>query len=173
MISEAARSRLLQAQQRACQAGFETVVEGRSAEVEGRDGWYVRPAVHRAPRPDIHVPGYTHDELFGPDIAIYEVDDLDHAIELANDTRYGLAAAVFTASEEAFEHAADRLRVGVLHWNQSTAGASGRLPFGGIKDSGNHRPAGITAGTFCAYPQAVRLAPPSNAPLPRWPGLLQ
>lgn len=171
VISEASRRQLLDAQERARGAGFEAIVPGGAHEVEGHRGWYVRPSLHVAPAPDIRVPGYTHDELFGPDIAIYTVDELDQAIALANDTDYGLACAVFTASEETFERAADELRVGVLHWNQSSAGASGRLPFGGIKGSGNHRPAGIMAGMFCAWPQAVRFTPPADAPLPSWPGL--
>lgn len=171
LITEAARERLLAAQARARAAGFEAVVDGGVHEVEGRRGWYVRPSVHRAPSATVRVDGYTHDELFGPDVAVYEVEDLDQAIELANGTRYGLAAAVFTSSRDSFDVAADELRVGVLHWNRSSAGASGKLPFGGVRDSGNHRPAGIHAGLSCAYPQAVLLSPPADAPLPSWPGL--
>ncbi len=173
VISEGSRRAMLDAQKRARDAGFEAIVEGGEHAVEGHEGWYVRPSLHRAPNADIRVDGYTHDELFGPDIAVYVVEDLDQAIALTNGTDYGLAAAVFTGSEESFEHAADHLRVGVLHWNQSSAGASGRLPFGGVKGSGNHRPAGIYAGMFCAWPQAVRLTPPDDAPLPSWPGLFR
>ncbi len=171
LITEASRRELLAAQERARAAGFEAVVSGGAHEVPGHRGWYVRPSLHLAPAPDIRVEGYTHDELFGPDIAVYPVDGLDQAVALANDTDYGLSCAVFTASEERFERAADELRVGVLHWNQSSAGASGRLPFGGVKSSGNHRPAGILAGLLCAWPQAVRFTPPPDAPLPTWPGL--
>jgi succinylglutamic semialdehyde dehydrogenase len=155
MITHEARQALLDAQARAVAAGFEPVVPGAPVEIPDHRGHYVRPSVHRAPHPDPHVGGYTHDELFGPDVAIYPVDDLDHAIALTNATRYGLVASVFTADEHAFTHAAAELRVGIVHLNRATAGASGRLPFGGIKDSGNHRPAGITAGLLCAYPQAI------------------
>ncbi|MCB9632310.1 MAG: aldehyde dehydrogenase family protein [Sandaracinus sp.] len=170
LIAASSKAALLEAQGRARAAGFEAVVEGGDFDA-GKRGHYVRPSVHLAPRADVRVEGYTHDELFGPDVAVYVVDDLDQAIALANDTEFGLASAVFTASEASFEKAADELRVGVLHWNQSSNGASGRLPFGGVKNSGNHRPAGITAGSFCAYPLAVRHAPPADAPLPSWPGL--
>ncbi|MAQ17772.1 MAG: N-succinylglutamate 5-semialdehyde dehydrogenase [Sandaracinus sp.] len=172
LIDEGSRERLLAAQGRARAAGFEAIVDGGALpKVGDHQGWYVRPSLHRAPRADLVVEGYTHDELFGPDVALYPVADLAEACQRANGTRYGLAAAVFTASEESFEAAADELRVGVLHWNQSSAGASGRLPFGGVGESGNHRPAGILAGTFCAWPQAVRFTPPADAPLPTWPGL--
>ncbi|MEM9864386.1 MAG: aldehyde dehydrogenase family protein [Myxococcota bacterium] len=169
MISEASRGALWSALEKAKAHGFEALVEADEPDVRTR-GWYVRPSVYRASSADARVPGYTHDELFGPNVALYAVDSLDEAIERANDTAYGLAGAVFTRTKERFEEAASRLRVGVCHWNQSTAGASGRLPFGGVGDSGNHRPAGIYAGRFCAFPQAVRYAPAQDAPLPSWPG---
>ena len=172
LIDEASRERLLAAQTRARDAGFQPIAEGGALERVGdHPGWYVRPSLHRAPRADLVVEGYTHDELFGPDVALYPVADLDEACMRANGTRYGLAAAVFTARKSHFEAAADELRVGVLHWNQSSAGASGRLPFGGVGESGNHRPAGILAGAFCAWPQAVRFSPAADEPLPTWPGL--
>ena len=171
LIDGGSRERLLAAQARAREAGFEARVAGGAHPVEGHEGYYVRPAVHVAPRGDVRVAGYTHDELFGPDVAIYPVADLDEAIARANGTAYGLAAAVFTASKDAFEEASAHLRVGILHHNRASAGASGRLPFGGVGDSGNHRPAGITAGTFCTWTQAVRPAPPVDEALPSWPGL--
>jgi len=92
-------------------------------------------------------------------------------VELLNATRYGLSGAVFTQSRDTFEALAQDLRVGVLNWNRGSAGASGKLPFGGVKDSGNHRPAGIMMGLSCAFPQARLLCPPDlQAELPTWPG---
>jgi succinylglutamic semialdehyde dehydrogenase len=132
----------------------------------------VQPAIHRAPRSDLDVEGYSDEELFGPDLAVYPAGDLEAAVAAANRSRFGLAASVFTRSRPAFERAADGLRVGVVHWNRSSAGASGRLPFGGVKQSGNHRPAGILAATACAYPQGILLAPADErGPLPTWPGM--
>lgn len=170
MISSDARARLLAAQATALAAGFTPLVPGGSHDVAGHDGHYVRPAIHRAPSADTCVAGYSDSELFGPDLAVHVVDDLEHAIALENQSRFGLAAAVFTRSRERFERCADELRVGTLHWNRPSAGASSRLPFGGIKDSGNHRPAGILAGASCVYPLAVLLERPDTDPLPTWPG---
>jgi succinylglutamic semialdehyde dehydrogenase len=119
----------------------------------------------------VDVAGYSDDELFGPDLTLYTVPDLDAAIALTNRSRFGLTASVFTRSRDAFEYAADRLDVGVLNWNRPSAGASGRVPFGGVKQSGNHRPAGILAGTACSYAQGVMLAPADSGPLPSWPGI--
>lgn len=171
VISKGSRDGILAAQAKAREAGFDAAAPGGIAEVPGRTGWYLRPAVNVATNARTHVAGYTDHELFGPDLCVFVVKDLDEAIAIAEDTPYGLAAAVYTASKDAFEDCADRLRVGVLHWNRSSAGASSRLPFGGVKDSGNHRPAGILASTACSYPMAV-LLPAKGAPaLPTWPGL--
>jgi succinylglutamic semialdehyde dehydrogenase len=171
VISEAARRHLLDAQARAVRAGFEAVAPGGAVEVPGHAGFYVRPAVHVAPKGVTRLAGYTDTELFAPDLAVLVVDSLDEAIAAANDSEFGLSAAVFTASAEAFERCVDEVRVGVLHWNRSSAGASGRLPFGGLRASGNHRPAGVLMGQSCTYPLAV-LRPPSTPPaLPSWPGL--
>jgi succinylglutamic semialdehyde dehydrogenase len=168
LISERALDTVLRAQAAARAGGYDGLLEGGRAEVTGHAGHYLRPAIHRARSATVEVAGYTDDELFGPDLAVYEVDDLEHALELCERSRFGLAASVFTQSREAFERAADGLRVGVLHWNRGSAGASGRLPFGGLKQSGNHRPAGILMGESCSSPQGILLDAPG--PLPTWPG---
>lgn len=171
VISEATRTQLLAAQQKAVAAGCEPVVAGGSFEVPGRAGFYVRPALHVAPNGVTRVAGYTDTELFAPDLSVLTVDSVDEAIAVANDTEFGLSAAVFTSSAQTFERCADEVRVGVLHWNRSSAGASGRLPFGGIRASGNHRPAGILMGQSCTYPLGVLLPAPGQPPLPSWPGI--
>lgn len=170
VISEGTRQQLLAAQAKARAAGFEALAPG-GAVTARTPGFYVRPAVHRAPAGLTHLPGYTDTELFAPDLAVLVADDVDHAIALAEDTPFGLSAAVFTRDAATFERCADGLRVGVLHWNRSSAGASGRLPFSGVKASGNHRPAGILMGTSCVYPVGVLLPPKGEAPLPSWPGI--
>lgn len=170
VISEHTRTQLLAAQAKARAAGFEPLAAGGVHEARTR-GFYVRPAVHRAPKGVRTLAGYTDTELFAPDLALVVVDDVDEAISLANDVPFGLSAAVFTSSKAQFERCAEELEVGVLHWNRSSAGASGRLPFGGIKASGNHRPAGITMGTSCVYTQGVLLPATAPGALPSWPGL--
>jgi succinylglutamic semialdehyde dehydrogenase len=170
VISDSARDALTAAQAKARANGFENVVTGAALRVDYPHGFYMRPSVVRAEAPDVEVPGYTDAELFGPDLALHVVRDEDHALELASRSRFGLAAGVFTSSREAFERAVDALRAGVVCWNRPTAGASGRLPFGGVKDSGNHRPAGIFAGLTCTQPIGVMLTPPMDGALPTWPG---
>jgi succinylglutamic semialdehyde dehydrogenase len=170
VISGASRERILAATADARAGGYDAVLEGGALEVPGYDGHYLSPSIHLAPSPLRPVAGYTDHELFGPDLAVYEADDLDAGIAAVNQSRFGLCAAVFTGSATAFEHASRRLRVGALAWNRPTAGASSRLPFGGIKQSGNHRAAGILAATSCSFPQAVMLEPAPGGSLPTWPG---
>jgi succinylglutamic semialdehyde dehydrogenase len=155
VISSQSEAQLLKAQTLAVKAGFAPLAHGGKIMATTR-GHFVQPAVHLAPQKLFSVPGYTDTELFAPDLAIFAVDSLEEALWLANDTPYGLSAAVFTENKALFEKCAEELRVGVLHHNRSSAGASGRLPFGGIKSSGNHRPAGILMGASCVYPMGVQ-----------------
>lgn len=161
------------AQALALAAGYTPIVKGTRRQVEGPAGHYVGPSLWRAPEGTFprQVEGYGDEELFAPDLAAYVVSDREQAIQVANDSRFGLAAAVFCRDRAAFEAVADELRVGVVHWNRGSAGASGRLPFGGVADSGNHRAAGIWTGLSCTFPQSVLLEA-KGGPVPAtWPGM--
>lgn len=117
------------------------------------DGYFVKPSIWLAKSVDA-TGSHQGRELFGPDIVVYIVDNDADAARVANATEYGLAMSVFTADEERFEDLSYDLRAGILNLNRSTCGASSRLPFGGIKKSGNHRPSALLAGLYCTYPQA-------------------
>ncbi|MFT6397431.1 MAG: succinylglutamic semialdehyde dehydrogenase [Bradymonadia bacterium] len=94
-------------------------------------------------------------EIFGPETLLHVGTSLEDIVSLANATPYGLAMSVHTESEDRFESIRPRLQAGLVNWNRGTAGASSLLPFGGIKHSGNHRPAGSWALRYMTYPQAV------------------
>lgn len=94
------------------------------------------------------------EEHFGPLATVIWARDLAHAIELSNQTKYGLAASLLSDSREAFEFFVENIRAGIVNWNAPTTGASGRLPFGGIGASGNHRPSGYFAADYCSDPIA-------------------
>jgi len=100
-----------------------------------RDGFYYRPTVIA----DVD-PGTVafEEEIFGPVAAIVPADDTEHAIQLANDTRFGLGASVFTEDRDKGEQIARRLEVGCAFVNEMTK-SDPRVPFGGIKDSGYGR----------------------------------
>ena len=151
LISEAARARYLASLMEAERSGV--VPLRRSLHVEGvPNGAYVSPSVHEVQAP--RGLAYESEELFGPDLALELVDDLDHAIARANASPYGLSTSVFCGQESAFEYALDRLRYGCVNWNVPTCGASSRLPFGGTRKSGNHRPAALFSTLYTTYPVA-------------------
>jgi succinylglutamic semialdehyde dehydrogenase len=153
---------------RAAQA--ETVLEARRLRPRGLDGCYVTPSVHfvgeRRSSP------YEREELFGPDLAVYPASSEEQALAIANATDYGLAASVHTRSDEAFDRCQRALECGVVNWNAPTVGASGRLPFGGLKRSGNHRPAGLWSTLYCAAPVAVLRGDAALDPKKLAPGVL-
>lgn len=96
----------------------------------------------------------TDEEIFAPLLQIYRYDDFDEALEIANNTRYGLAAGLISNSEKHYQHFFRNIQAGLINWNRPTTGASGSLPFGGIGASGNHRPSAYFASDYCAYPIA-------------------
>ncbi|OYO24487.1 aldehyde dehydrogenase [Enemella dayhoffiae] len=76
------------------------------------------------------------EEIFGPIVCVTEVADLDEAIEIANDSRYGLQGAVYTASLATAFDVIDRLQVGGVVVNEIPGFRSDVMPYGGVKDSG-------------------------------------
>ena len=77
------------------------------------------------------------DELFGPVLAVKRAADADEAFALANDSEFGLSAAVFTQDLTRALQAVEHIDVGVLHVNSESAGADPHVPFGGAKKSGS------------------------------------
>jgi succinylglutamic semialdehyde dehydrogenase len=109
---------------------------------------FVTPAIidvtAMAERPDI--------ELFGPLLQVIRVPDFESAIREANNTRYGLSAALVGGSPEQYNQFWANVRAGIVNWNRPTNGASSSAPFGGVGISGNHRPSAYYAADYCAYP---------------------
>ncbi len=165
IITEDARRAVLDAQARFAKAGGEVLVEAKSIDGPG-GGWYISPGVVRVdrfvPREDASEAG-TDEEVFGPLLRICVVDSLDQAIQQANATRYGLAASIFTQDNHAIERFVHEARAGCVNVNAGTAGASSKLPFGGLGLSGNHRPAGAFSLDYCAYPVAALIESGSDA----------
>ena len=77
-----------------------------------------------------------HEESFGPVVAIVPVDGDDEAVRVANDTEYGLAAAVFGEDVDHALEIARRIESGICHVNSSTVHDEPQMPFGGVKASG-------------------------------------
>ncbi len=129
-----------------------------------RDGAFVHPGV-------IDVTGLSppDEELFGPILQVYRVQDFDHALDVANATRFGLAGGLISDDAALWERVKQELRAGIVNWNRPTTGASGALPFGGPGLSGSLRPSAYYAADYVAYPVATQLSQ-TAAPIPA-PGL--
>ena len=77
-----------------------------------------------------------HEELFGPAVAVMPSSNLDEAIRIANDTRYGLSAGIFTQDIDRAMRFAKEVDSGCLHINWSSQWRADGMPYGGLKDSG-------------------------------------
>lgn len=115
-----------------------------------------------------------HDEeIFGPLLQVIRVRDWEAAIGEANNTAYGLCAGLLSDDRDLYSRFFDSIRAGLINWNRPTTGASSALPFGGIGNSGNHRPSGSWAADYCSYPVASLESGTLRAPAQRLPGLAE
>ena len=112
-----------------------TLVTGGAEPPDGLDtGFFVRPTVFSSVTRDMTI---ARDEIFGPVLAIIPYDSEDEAVEIANETEYGLAGGVWSADPARAQAVARRLRTGQVEVNGG--GFNPMAPFGGYKQSGNGR----------------------------------
>jgi acyl-CoA reductase-like NAD-dependent aldehyde dehydrogenase len=130
VIDQGAKKRILEWIEEARSAGAEILTGG-----EERDG-LIGPTVIADAAPKLKV---SCDEVFGPVVTVNPVDSLDEAIELANGTRYGLQAGIFTSAIQTALRAGRELEFGGVIVNEAPTFRSDQMPYGGVKDSGNTR----------------------------------
>jgi aldehyde dehydrogenase (NAD+) len=112
-----------------------TLVTGGTGRPEGLDtGYFVRPTVFANATNDMTI---AREEIFGPVLTMIGYDTDDEAVEIANDTEYGLSGYVSAGDLDRARAVARRLRTGMVHING--APLDQRAPFGGYKQSGNGR----------------------------------
>ena len=117
------------------------------------------------------VHGVPDEEYFGPLLSIYRYSDFDEAIAIANDTRYGLSGGLISKSREQYDYFLQEINAGIVNWNRPITGASSAVPFGGIGESGNHRPSAYYAADYCAYPVASVEGDAATVPAQLPPGM--
>jgi acyl-CoA reductase-like NAD-dependent aldehyde dehydrogenase len=130
VINEDARERILEWIEEARSGGARVLTGG---ELEGE---LIRPTVIADAGPELKV---SCEEAFGPVCTVNSVGSLDEAIELANGTRYGLQAGIFTTKLETALRAAQELEFGGVIVNEAPTFRADQMPYGGVKDSGNTR----------------------------------
>ncbi|MGB6471821.1 MAG: aldehyde dehydrogenase family protein, partial [Candidatus Acidiferrales bacterium] len=104
------------------------------------DGYFVQPTVIADIGPKARI---FQEEIFGPVLAVTKAKNFDHALEMANDSEFGLTGAVYSRNPEKIERAAEDFHVGNLYMNRKCTGAMvGAHPFGGFNMSGTDSKSG-------------------------------
>jgi len=129
----------------------EVLLEPTYNDVNGR-AFFSTPMVYKSEWRGIHAP-YLRDEVFGPHVAIIPFDTLEDAINIYNDTDYGLAVGVLTNDFRKARILRDECEAGMIYWNGGSIAAESHLAFGGVKKSGNGFPS--AARTFRAVTHEI------------------
>jgi acyl-CoA reductase-like NAD-dependent aldehyde dehydrogenase len=138
-----------------------TLLEGE----QWREGFWVKPRIFGDVTPSMTI---AKEEIFGPVAALMRFTDDDEAVAIANDTDYGLTAAICTRDETRATKLAPRLEVGMVFVNQYTRRTFIGSPFGGVKGSGYGRE--YSAETLHEFVRAKNVRFPSgHGPVPTWP----
>lgn len=120
-------------------------------------GFFFAPLVISLDDPDAPL---AQRELFGPVLGAFVADDLDHAIDLANRTPYGLSASLFTRDLRAALHYVRRIEAGLVRVNGDTTGVDPHAPFGGVKGSSSgSREQGPAAREFYTETKTIQFNP--------------
>jgi acyl-CoA reductase-like NAD-dependent aldehyde dehydrogenase/nicotinamidase-related amidase len=132
LISSVSRDRVKAVVDRARAATLRVI--SPSGKLDGaRGGAWLEPTIVCCDDPSAEI---VQEETFGPVLVVQKAEDWDDAISLCNGVKQGLAAAIFTRSQERIEDFLQRAKAGILKVNCSTGGAAVDLPFGGWKSSG-------------------------------------
>ncbi|MHC6526119.1 MULTISPECIES: succinylglutamate-semialdehyde dehydrogenase [unclassified Vibrio] len=161
-ISQAAAKVILDAQANLQSLGGESLLEATPGEAA-----FVSPGIidvtHIAELPD--------EEYFGPLLQVVRYATLESAVEMANDTRFGLSAGLVSTDDGEWDYFVEHIRAGIVNRNRQLTGASGDAPFGGPGASGNLRPSAYYAADYCAYPMASMEGGETILPATLSPGL--
>jgi aldehyde dehydrogenase (NAD+) len=121
-----------------------TVLVGGEIATEGalRRGYFYKPTIFDDVEPKMRI---AREEIFGPSVAVLRAGSLEEAIEICNNTNYGLSSAIYTRDINRAFQAMQDIASGITYVNSSTIGAEIQFPFGGVRQTGNgHREGGWT-----------------------------
>lgn len=150
VISQESQSKLLKT---ISSEKMETIYSGKAAS----EGYFVPPTVFGKVPQDSDL---AQEELFGPVLALMEAKDYDHAIEMANDTKFGLSASLFTKNLSRALDYVKRIEAGMVRVNADTTGVDPHAPFGGVKGSSSGtREQGPAAKEFFTEVRTVQINP--------------
>ena len=152
VISERSRSRILAMLDRAVASGAKVLAGGRAAPEAG-PGFYIKATALYDVAPDSEL---GQDEVFGPVTVVIPIEDEADALRIANGTKFGLAASIWTNDVARAHRVASKLTFGIL-WINDHHRLDPASPWGGFKDSGIGRETGIESFAEFTEPKAVTL----------------
>lgn len=116
-------------------------------------GWFYKPTVFVEVTRNMRI---AREEIFGPVLSVLKTSSLEDAIDILNDTPYGLSSSIFTQDVNKAFVAIRDIKAGITYINGATIGAEAHMPFGGVKETGNgHREGGWTVYDFFTEWKAV------------------
>ena len=148
VVSAAAKDRILSYIDKGVQEGAKLILDGRGATVDGcPNGNWIGPCVFEDVQPGMVI---ATEEIFGPVACLMRARDLEDAISIANRSRYGNAASIYTTSGKAAREFSNRVEAGMIGVNIGVAAPMAFFPFGGQKGSfyGDTKAHGVTAIDF-------------------------
>jgi aldehyde dehydrogenase (NAD+) len=114
--------------------GAELVTGGGPADGANlRKGYFVKPTVFDRVTPEMRI---AREEVFGPFLSVLRVKDFEEALQVANDSEYGLSSSIFTNDAARVFRFVEEIETGMTHINSPTTGGEAHVPFGGIKSTG-------------------------------------
>jgi alpha-ketoglutaric semialdehyde dehydrogenase len=127
--------------------GAKLMCGGERATGDGLDkGYFVKPTIFDQVTPEMRI---AREEIFGPVLSVLRVRDFDEAMQVANDSEYGLSSSIFSNDATRIFRFVDEIETGMTHINSPTTGGEAHIPFGGIKATGiGDREQGSTALDF-------------------------
>lgn len=108
------------------------LIAGGAAPESPSAGYFIEPTIFDGVSPDMRI---AKEEIFGPVLSVFEVENVDQAVELANRSEFGLTACICTTNLGNALDFADRVQAGIVKINRPTVGLELQVPFGGIKKS--------------------------------------
>lgn len=149
VINEAQMKNILNYVEIGKKEGAKLVLGGkRYTKGECSKGWFIEPTIFIDVKPHMRI---FQEEIFGPVLSVSKAEDFEDAINMANNTEYGLSSSIYTNNIVYAMKAIQELEAGITYVNAPTIGAECHLPFGGVKNTGNgHREGGKWAyEIFC------------------------
>ena len=126
--------------------GATLILGGSPTTVDGLGGHFYEPTLFTDVTPDMTI---AQEEIFGPVLATFEVGSYDEAVEVANNSKFGLSSSIYTQDVNKSFRAMRDLEAGITYVNGPTIGAEAHMPFGGVKGTGNgQRDGGYAAFEF-------------------------